>query len=75
MPRGPESTREEAPLGRPAVTWPEQPRNKHSGQRELQSQRACHGPLPAKTQSHLPKVHLQEARVGRAGTRRWGGIL
>lgn len=39
-PGRPESARAEASPGRPAVTWPEGPADKHSGQSELQSQRA-----------------------------------
>lgn len=69
-PRRPGSAKAGTPPGRPALTRSEGPGDKHSGQRELQSQRAHHSPLPAKTLG--PSVwletweRLQEARVGPA---------
>lgn len=61
----PQSAREEAPPGRPTVTWPEEPGDEPSRQNELRSQRACSSPVHAKTLSHLvwpePGAGLQEA--------------
>lgn len=65
------------------MTWPEGLRDKHSGQRDPQSQRACHSPLPAKTLSHLvwrePREHLQDTKLGPTreggpGSWRWGSV-
>lgn len=52
-PRCPGSAKAGAPPGRPAATRSERPGDKHSGQSELQSQRARHKPMTCQNSGSL----------------------